>query len=209
MRNTLIGMALAILVTTSVAASRSEAAFAAVEFSAGSGSNSTQLGPYNLGYRFQVNSPQTATALGYFDFQGDGFTESHVVGLYTEAGALLASATLTSSDTLLGNFRYRAISPVALGVGVYRVAGTHNADTYAFNVSSLTTAPGITYLAPAYNFSGSPSFPNFLGGGATNGYFGGTLMVDSGAVATPLPPTLLAGFVGMAMLAGVRRLRRA
>lgn len=26
---------------------------------------------------------------------------------------------------------------------------------------------------------------------------------------TPLPPTLLAGFLGMAMLAGVRRLRRA
>jgi hypothetical protein len=35
-----------------------------------------------------TNQPVTVTALGYFDYQGDGFVTSHNVGIYNGSGTL-------------------------------------------------------------------------------------------------------------------------
>jgi hypothetical protein len=45
------------------------------------------------GNRFTMTSTVTATALGLFDLENDGFVESHQVGLMNAAGTLLASVT--------------------------------------------------------------------------------------------------------------------
>lgn len=210
MRIVIVQFVVVALVAAGVLATptRADAGFAAVEFTpAGAGGNA---GDFVTGYQFQVTAPQVVSALGYYDHLGDGLAESHDVGLYTDAGTLLASVTVSNANALVGNFRYQSITPLLLSVGTYRVAGAGSVDLFVFNAPGLTSAPGISYLTPASSSGATLQFPLFLGG-ATDGFFGGNLLVDpvAAAVATPLPPTLLAGFLGMGLLAGVRRFRRA
>ena len=59
----------------------------------------------------------TVKYLGFFDYQGDGLTETHDVGIYDPAGNLLASATVLPGDPLIGHFRWVAVSPIVLDPG--------------------------------------------------------------------------------------------
>src|SRR4051794_39719346 len=57
-------------------------------------------GNYSVGWEFTVNSNITLTQLGYWDQEGNGFVSSHQVGLFSDAGTLLTSTTVASSDPL-------------------------------------------------------------------------------------------------------------
>jgi hypothetical protein len=80
----------------------------------------------SIGFTFTVNTPVTVSALGYFDYQGDGFTTPHNVGIYNGSGTLLTQALLNSGtvNPLIGNFRYTDIAPITLAVGTYTLAAT-------------------------------------------------------------------------------------
>ena len=84
----------------------------------------TQL---SLGFVFTANTSFNVTSLGYYDYQGDGFLTAHEVGIFSSSGTLLASTTLAAGTSgVLGpnDFRYQAISPLALVAGdAYTIAG--------------------------------------------------------------------------------------
>ncbi len=81
------------------------------------------------GWQFSVNAPIEVTHLGLYDRLLDGFALAHPVGLWDEAGTLLADETIGpgSGDLLLDNFRYATIGGVAGGD------------------DAVTLTPGVTY----------------------------------------------------------------
>jgi hypothetical protein len=166
---------------------------------------------FTQGYLFRAEVDMRVTALGAFDRDGDGFALSHQVGLWTTAGAELASATLGAGtgDTLDGHFRYTDISSAVLTAGTeYIVAATqfggYNGDWYAYfnDPAGLMAAPGVTYLANRYGDYSTFAVPTNQYG-TTTGYFGGNFKFT--AVPEPTTTALLAlGLLG----AGFARKRR-
>ena len=76
-----------------------------------------------VGTRFQTGaSSLKVTALG---FEDTGFSSSHQVGLWTDAGALVASTTVVGTDTLMSQWRFATLGPpVILAPNtVYRLGG--------------------------------------------------------------------------------------
>src|SRR5438045_2589426 len=73
--------------------------------------------PFTTGFRFHPESDVKVTALGAFDYLGDGLATPHQVAIWSaNGGKLLATATVTSGTTspLLGAFRYATISDLSL-----------------------------------------------------------------------------------------------
>lgn len=58
---------------------------------------------------------QTISSLGFYDHGGDGLAASYQVGLWDSSQALIATATVTPSSPLIGDFRYAPIAPVTIG----------------------------------------------------------------------------------------------
>ena len=86
----------------------------------------------SLGFTFTTNTAVEATALGYYDDQGEPFLTSHEVGIYTGdglygAGTLFVSTTLaagTSGTLGADDFRYQSITPLLLPADqTYTIAG--------------------------------------------------------------------------------------
>ena len=69
------------------------------------------------GWQFSVTTAIEVTHLGLYDRLLDGFALAHPVGLWDEAGSLLAEETLGpgNGDMLIANFRYAAIGGVTAG----------------------------------------------------------------------------------------------
>jgi hypothetical protein len=154
---------------------------------------------YSLGYSFEANSNITVTQLGYF--ADPTLAESHDVGLYTSTGILLASTVVTNADTLIANFIYNAITPVALTAGQdYVIMGSSGlVDPYSFNPISFSTDPSITYLQDGFAFGNGLAFPTQTDGPGTVGYFGPNFLLASAVV--PEPSTLVLG--GLAAMGGL------
>jgi hypothetical protein len=65
--------------------------------------------PITVGWRFLVNQNISVDGLGVFDYQNDGFVSGSLqVGLWDDSGQLLASTSVSSSDSLISGFRARA-----------------------------------------------------------------------------------------------------
>jgi PEP-CTERM motif-containing protein len=58
---------------------------------------------------------QTITSLGFYDHNQDGISGNYQLGLWDASQNLLATATVTPSSPLTGDFRYAAINPVTIG----------------------------------------------------------------------------------------------
>jgi hypothetical protein len=154
-------------------------------------------GPWTLGYTFTADTPLSVTALGAFDWEHDGFATSHEVGLWDENGNLLASTAVASGDTLVGDFRYKAISSVTLAAGNVYYVGASNfgtGDSYAY-AGSVNTPWGVTFLSSAYIQSNGLEFPPYLSG-MQPGYFGGNLLVAP----VPEPETYAMLAAGLALV---------
>jgi hypothetical protein len=141
-----------------------------------------------LGWQFTLSVPLTLTALGYFD-GGAGLTDSHPVGIWDSLGDLVAEGTVPSGSgtNLVDGFWMLPITPVALGPGTYTIGGYANAtspDAFEFEVSSITTVVGLSFVqhdlftqgstlteptSVAHVFTPYGYFgPDFLVGNATN-----------------------------------------
>jgi hypothetical protein len=57
----------------------------------------------------------TLGSLGFFDYGGDGLAASYQLGLWDSSQNLLATATVTPSSPLIGDFRYASIPPITIG----------------------------------------------------------------------------------------------
>ncbi len=188
------------------ASSSTKANEIALDFTGGSG----QYFPgYSVGWTFSLSAPFTVGNLGWYDAGLDGFLESHSVGIFTNAGALLTSTTVVSSDELVGKFRYAAITPFVLAPGNYVIAGTSGEDLFQAFSTSVTTAVGITFNQGRFIGTGNntltfPTAPSDRG----IAYFGPNFSSPGAAVAVPDAGSTL-GMLGVAFSAlasfGLRR----
>jgi hypothetical protein len=96
---------------------------------AGSNGNNT------LGFDFTVGSSAIqVTALGLWDQNQDGFTNSHSIGLWDNSGNLLGSVVISigTVNPLSGQFRYGNLAtPIILTAGTTYVLGASYLDTDA------------------------------------------------------------------------------
>lgn len=166
-------------------------------------------GPFTLGYRFQANSSFLVDALGAYDVGANGLGAPLSVGLWTDAGTLIASTTVTNANPLAGGFRYNAITPVALTAGqVYRVASTDTGEGYLFD-PTVTFAPNITFLNSVFNGGTPLAFPGSIDPRPGVTYFGGSFTIQGQDVSpVPAPPAAALALMGLASAGGLARLRR-
>src|SRR4029453_4540416 len=81
------------------------------------------------------------TALGIWDWQQNGLTESHTVSVWDTSGNLLATALIAAGtiNPLVGEFRYATISPIILSAGTTYVLGAtyigYTQDPWVQNIS--------------------------------------------------------------------------
>jgi hypothetical protein len=112
-----------------------------------------------------VNEPITITHLGLIDDGSDGMSAAHAVGVWTNAGTLLASATVPAGTggTLVGQFRYVPITPIELTADqVYRVGGQMPNEVYLSDVT-YAPVPQILIVDAAYTFFGTGANLTFPG----------------------------------------------
>jgi len=166
-----------------------------------------------LGWSFTTSQSYYATALGLFDYGGDGLGEPAPVTLWQVGAGALASVVVTSSSDPVpsvdanGRWLFEPITPVHLSPGKY-VMGVYYASSDPQNRGGLdfvnnsqrleiAMAPGLTY--GGYRFNNGGTFPG--GEIATDsGFFGPNLLL--------VVPEPHAAWMIVGALAGMVRLRR-
>jgi len=127
------------------------------------------------GWTFQPLSPISVTSLGVFDYILNPSAQNQSlmsVGLWDNAGTLLASNSVTASSPLLNQSRYEPITPVTLSPGLtyhlgayYPSAGlTVLLAAAPGNGGSVSMAPGIQIGTAVSDPSGF-AYPNTAQGG--------------------------------------------
>jgi hypothetical protein len=153
----LLGLLVAIAHTF---ADSSAVAELALDFSGGEQANS--IDDDMAGWRFRTYAPISVDSLGLYDSDLDGLYNAHQVGIWSDAGALITSATIQAGidSPLDGKFRFEPVTPVTLPANeTYRIAALYwpTFDTVVTAFATVTTAPEIRYLDRAY-LLGATSF---------------------------------------------------
>ncbi|MEQ8316774.1 MAG: PEP-CTERM sorting domain-containing protein [Phycisphaerales bacterium] len=95
-----------------------------------------------VGFRFTADVDMSVTDLGILSNDGDGALDSpHMVGIWRNSDqALLGSVMVMPSSTLIGDFRYEAVTPFNLVAGERYTAGAlYTADDNDSYFSSPAT----------------------------------------------------------------------
>jgi Domain of unknown function (DUF4082) len=164
------------VVSTVFAANSAQALNPAIQgFSGGSNFPAFNGTDQTIGWSFVANDDLSVTALGFYDqTPATDLSQSHLVGLWTADGNLLASTTIQTNSVLTGSFRYEDIALVNLLAGTSYVIGAAITSPYSdvYTVpGSVTTASEITLINSARNGSSQGfSFPSTLTSG--NGRIG-------------------------------------
>ena len=169
-------------------------------------------GPFTLGFQFTVNSTITVTSLGAFDSGLNGLVQSHEVGLWDSASNLQTSTTVDAgvADPLINQFRYKAVAPVVLNPGTYRIGavwldGSDN-NTFPGDANSgFATASQITFQQNSFIEGAVLTDPTTLDG-PVPAYFGPNFTFTEAAV-VPTPKTVWAGLSLFGCLIAARGFR--
>lgn len=108
-------------------------------------------GGVTYGWSFTVRNAITIDGLGMWDAGADGLGQPSVeIGLWSSAGALLASTTVTNGSTqiasanLAGEWLFESISSLTLAAGDYRIGAVFTSATPLAQVASpYTTIAGV------------------------------------------------------------------
>jgi len=161
---------------------------------------------HSLGYSFVANQNLSVTALGYYDSGLDGLVSAHQVGIYDSSQNLLGSASVGTGATLVGDFRYTALSSsINLVSGqTYFIVGTTtgSSDGWVYQASNIVTN-GITYTGSHYFASTSSlTFPSFS---APDRQY---MTVNFDVAAVPEPETYALLLAGLGVMGGIARRRK-
>lgn len=117
----------------------------------GCGTNGT-----TFGWSFHVTSPITVTGIGVWDAGSDGIGVTTDAGLFTSAGALLASAAISDLSTPVasastdGRWLFESFAPITLTTGDYLVGDVFLDSVPLAQIGApFVTMPGITLLGGA------------------------------------------------------------
>jgi hypothetical protein len=165
------------------------------------------------GWEFEVFSSIVVDGLGFWDDDSDGLDRNHDVGLWTLAGDLLATTTITNAAAPETNgagpgwWLFSDIGQLVLGSGSYILGATfidQDSDHAGIDVSS-TTITGVNFVM-GRQASGSSSLI-FPGDPVPDGVgvFGPNLRLASDSV--PAPATVVLFGLGLAGLGWTRRKR--
>lgn len=112
-------------------------------------------GPFTIGFQFRPQSDIQVTALGVFDHLGDGFIDSHSIGIWavgSESPLITATIPAGAGASLAGAFRYVDIAGLTLTANtdyIVAASGLYGSvrDLYAGSVSitDYSASPGITF----------------------------------------------------------------
>ncbi|MEH2049063.1 DUF4082 domain-containing protein [Nostoc sp.] len=165
-------------------------------FPAFNGTNQT------IGWSFTANDNLSVTGLGFYDpTPANPLSQSHLVGLWTSGGTLLASTTVQTNSPLTGSFRYQGITSLNLFSGTSYVIGAAITSPFSdiYNIPTfVNTAPEITLTGSARNASsGGFSFPSTLTAG--NGRIGPNFSFQTSSVAVPEPSDYPLPFIALSM----------
>ena len=159
---------------------------------------------YNFGISFFANQDLQVDALAYYD---DGpSTSSHSVALFRMDGTKIAETVVNVNDTLLGNFRYSAISPILLQAGeLYRIIGNSTGDNFTWGVNNFIVNPMLTYMGYSYS-AANGTMAEFdvdasTGRNMEEAVWGPSLSVRAVSTEVPEPTSYLLMVMGALMLA--------
>ncbi|MBL0719437.1 DUF4082 domain-containing protein [Piscinibacter sp. Jin2] len=204
----------AVLLSALMSTGAAQAVVAVTDISGGNAFTTLSFTDQTVGWQFTANDDITVTHLGFYDNSPfDPLSTTHEVGLWTPGGMLLASTTIQTTSTLVGSFRFEAVTPVALTAGSsYLIGGAFTlpltADAYRIP-TARTIAPEITINGSARNAdAGGFGAPTIVSVG--NGRFGPNFQFTVTAPPPPIPEPGTYALMGLGLvgLAGLGRLRR-
>ncbi|NOY29950.1 MAG: DUF4082 domain-containing protein [Planctomycetes bacterium] len=172
---------------------------------------------WTAGGRFFANSPVTVAALGFIDTDGS-LAIDHEVGLWSDAGVLLASVDVPAgtSAPLVEGFRWvNLTTPIVLAAGTYRIGAEVVEDSgdrwYNATQGTITQNPDLIILAngvnqPVTSALGATglTFPNFTYSGQNTLFVAANLST----VAIPEPSSVVLMGLGLLGMIGFGRRRK-
>ncbi|WP_235965194.1 PEP-CTERM sorting domain-containing protein [Sediminihaliea albiluteola] len=162
-----------------------------------------------FGWAFTVSSSITVDGIGLWDGDADGIGPDVSAALWVDGGALLASATISSSSSLEasaapGGWRFEDFAQLVLAPGNYVIGSSFYANTpTAYLSGTFSTIAQITAIegrsVPIGTGFARPdqTFNNFI--------FGPTLRLADSESTVPAPATLVLFGLGLAGLGWTRR----
>jgi hypothetical protein len=134
--------------------------------------------PYTLGFAFDLAQATTVNALGYWT---GGTLANNLVGIWDLSGNLITSATVSASDSVVGNYAWESISPLLLNAGSYVIGGEYTGGLFPSDLLGVTTDPDYAWQGDRQQ-SGGFTFPT-----AVFGTYGqnGIALVNFSIAATP------------------------
>lgn len=163
-----------------------------------------------IGYEFTVTSTVSGNALGAWNAGGTGLGSApEEVGIWSTAGSLVTSATVTSASTPVasastdGDWLFTSVSPFVLTPGTYDIGLVFFATSPLSQIgASFVTEPGIT--VDSGTVSGNAGFSQ-----PTDPFFTDIFGPTFGTISVPAPEPASLAILGAALtaLAGLRRRR--
>lgn len=161
-----------------------------------------------VGWEFSPLFDIEVTALGIFDFDGDGMSDVHTLAIWTSAGDLITQQLFVpgTGTTLIDQFRYQEIVPIMLQgdekyiIGAYYPGTAGDAIAVANFANEFETSAFITALGGRVASTDGFTFPDVE---SSAHFFGPNFQFT----VVPVPAAAYLFLTGLITLLGVARRR--